>query len=170
MSKLMPIFVFGILFLFFTNATADTRVFPPVGCSKNEIRVMGWQEDSEDTKCLSGKELFETAFKSMGCAEGQTVGYVGGQAVCQASGGFGGTYTTYTTQKCYSDWCDPVTNCAAANSKTKSCSCPTGTSAFEISRSYQCTTNVNSYGDPDRVFAGVSGSSSCTPYYVYECH
>lgn len=167
MRKLVFCVIVGTIAFLSNNTLADTTVFPPENCKNNEVRVMGWQEGAEHTYCLSGKELLQAAFNSMGCAKEQTIGYVKGEPVCQASSGnFGGTYITSTRATNHYPYTEGY--CASSNPKTKNCSCPDGTTAYETARTFECITTGHSGWATDGPVGGAS--TKCTPYYAYECN
>lgn len=153
------LFVLLLVALIPNKTFAETKIFPPYGCVEDEIRVMGWQKNAEETKCLSGEELMASIFKSMNCTEGQTIVFSGGKAVCQEAGSgsaaSGGTYTITTWGNAYAASYGPT--CTTVNSKTGACSCPSKTTPFIISSDNRC----KSVADGTR--------TECDTYTVYEC-
>lgn len=53
------------------GAQAPTTVFPPTGCSTNDLRVMAWQDGAPSTYCLTGQQVLDTALPI--CSEGQVI-------------------------------------------------------------------------------------------------
>lgn len=59
-------------------AVTDTRAFPPDNCAPRasdptEMKVIGWQDETASSVCLTAEQALSLAFEKLGCKDGETI-------------------------------------------------------------------------------------------------
>lgn len=64
-------FLFALCSAPAANANASATVFPPAGCSSEEVRIIAWKDGSSSTYCITGQEVFALALPD--CNDGDVI-------------------------------------------------------------------------------------------------